>query len=393
MIENRVKVEITSADLTSLLCQLSNCGITLFEIKQSGDLSATFSVKESDFSILEEFAARRADSIRIIKRSIVRQAFRSMGRRCVFLFGVTVLLLLAIYLPTRVLFISVEGNATIPTQLLIQKAEECGIRFGASRKLVRSEQAKNSLLNHIPQLQWVGVNTRGCIAVISVEEKTPEFAIDEEKFVSSIIAVQDGIITDMTVRSGDPMCHVGQAVQEGQLLVSGYTDCGLKVQAAQSDADIIAQTIRKMDLFTPTNCTRRVSQFKKSKIFMIQTGKKLIKLHNGSGIYDGSCVKMYSKKYMELPGGFQLPIAIITVEYIHYSYAPFSLSHEQGSALLMSGARRELLTQMVAGCILQEDTVMISEEGCYRLVGEYICTEMIGKTIHEESFYTNGKDH
>lgn len=393
MIENRIKVEITSADLTSLLWQLSNCGITLFELKQSGDLSAIFSVKESDFSILEELVTRRADSIRIIKRSIVRQAFRSIGRRSVFLFGITVLLLLAIYLPTRVLFITVEGNITIPTQQLIQKAEECGIRFGASRKLVRSEQAKNSLLNHIPQLQWVGVNTQGCTAVISIEEKTPEYAMDGQKVVSSIVAQQDGIITDLTVRSGNPMCHVGQAVQEGQILVSGYTDCGLMVQAVQSDADIMAQTIRKMDIITPTNSIRRVDKRREDKIFVLQIGKKLIKLHNGSGISDGSCVKMYSKKYMELPGGFQLPIALITVEYIHYSSVPVLMSHEQGSALLTSGARREVLNQMVAGCILQEDTVMISEDGCYRLVGEYTCTEMIGKTVHEESFYTNGKDH
>ena len=393
MSEKRIKVEITSADLPGLLWQLSNCGITLFEMEQSGELSVTFFTKESDFQALEKLVTRRSDNIKIIKCSIVRQALRSIGRRSVFLFGIAVLLCLAAYLPTRVLFIRVEGNVTIPTQLLVQKAEECGIRFGASRKLVRSEQAKNSLLNHIPQLQWVGVNTRGCVAVISIEEKTPEYATDGQKIVSSIVARRDGIITELTVRSGSPICRVGQAVQEGQILISGYAEYGIKVQAVHSDADIMAKTIHKMDIVMPQKSVRRVDKRGENKIFVLQIGKKLIKLHNGSGISDGSCVKMYSKKYMGLPGGFHLPIALITVEYIHYSSAPVLMSQEQGSALLLAGARRELLKQIVAGCILQEDSVVVSDDGCYRLVGEYTCTEMIGKTVHEESFYTNGKDH
>ena len=393
MTENRIKVEITSADLTGLLQELSNCGVAVFDLRQAGNLCVTCSVKEHDFHVLQDLAIRRSDSIRVIRQSVIRQAIRSVGRRSVLLIGMTILLALAIYLPTRVLFISVEGNVTIPTQLLMQKAEECGIRFGASRKLVRSEHVKNCLLNHIPQLQWVGVNTQGCVAIVSIEEKSPEQQLDGRKVVSNIVARQDGIITDITVRSGNPMCQVGQAVQAGQLLVSGYMDCGLKVQAVKSDADIMAQTIRKMDIIMPINSTRRVGKLRESKIFMLQIGKKLIKLHNGSGISDGSCVKMYSKKYVELPGGFHLPIALITVEYIYYSSGTTLMSHDQGSTLLLSDAHRELRNQMIAGRILQEDTVMISENGYYRLVGEYICTEMIGKTVHEESFYTHGKDH
>ena len=38
--------------------------------------------------------------------------------------------------------------------------------------MIRSEKVKNSLLQRIPQLQWAGINTDGCVAVISVREKT-----------------------------------------------------------------------------------------------------------------------------------------------------------------------------------------------------------------------------
>ena len=80
--------------------------------------------------------------------------------------GLCLLLLLVCILPTRVLFMRVEGNESIPENLILEAAEDCGIRFGASRSAVRSEKVKNGILSRISELQWVGVNTKGCIAVI-----------------------------------------------------------------------------------------------------------------------------------------------------------------------------------------------------------------------------------
>ena len=88
--------------------------------------------------------------------------------RPVLLAGLGILFLLAMYLPSRVLFIRVEGNMQIPDRQILAAAEECGIRFGASRREVRSEKVKNALLSSVPQLQWAGVNTAGCVATISV---------------------------------------------------------------------------------------------------------------------------------------------------------------------------------------------------------------------------------
>ncbi len=388
-----VKVSITSADISNLLQQMVQQQISVFDVQRTADLSVSFSINEKYLPILQKLVNKRGDKIKILKFGFIYQIIYFAFRRPVFLVGMLFILVISLYLPTRVLFVEVEGNKNISSNLILQKAEECGMRFAASRRMVRSEQMKNSLLSSIPQLQWVGVNTRGCVAVISVTEKDSTQMNEQHGSVSSIVSVSDGIITDIVVRKGDLKCHVGQAVQAGDLLVSGYTDCGLTIQAQEADGEIQAQTMRNLEMIMPVDYNKRGDKIEHKRKYAVQFGKKLINLYIGSGISDSSCVKMYSKKNIILPGGLQLPISLITVEYISYTTAQTILAKEQGSDLLRSSSRKYLQTQMMAGQILQENVLLLDEAARYRLTGEFVCTEMIGRIIYEESIYKNGKDN
>lgn len=393
MVKNTVYLQLVSADVPGLLCEMLKQNITATDLIRVDELTVQLCIDTSEYSKLETLAKRRGDQIEILKVSGLRSIYNSMRRRPVFIIGILILLLLSLYMPTRILFVRVEGNTDVPSELILQKAQECGIDFWSSRKDVRSEHVKNNLLSAVPQLQWAGINTYGCVAVISVEEKSEN--IENKKFckVSSIVSSADGIITECTVRNGTAQCSVGDAVRAGQLLVSGYTDCGLKVQAGIADAEIMAQTIRPVDMITPDCRLQRVKISGSDKKYSLLIGKKLINFYNGSGISDSTCVKMYSKKYLSLPGGLRLPVAVIVVEHIYYTTCETALTRNQGSELLAKSAHDYLLTQMSAGQILQTDTVFLQEENRYRLTGAFFCTEMIGRSIVEERLYTHGQDH
>jgi sporulation protein YqfD len=150
--------------------------------------------------------------------------------------------LLTIFLPTRVLFIHVEGNSTVEERRILEAAQECGIRFGASRRQVRSEKMKNRLLEKVPELKWAGVNTSGCTAVISVREQPVQEQRTGYTGISSIVAACDGRITSCTVTKGNGLCAPGQVVQKGQLLISGYLDCGICIRVTGAEGEIFAET-------------------------------------------------------------------------------------------------------------------------------------------------------
>ena len=170
---------------------------------------------------------------------------------------------------------------------------------------------KNSLLEALPELEWAGINTYGCTAVISVSEKTQSSESSDKHKVSSIVAERDGIISSCTVIRGNPVCKIGEAVRAGETLVSGYTDCGIKIQATRAQAEIYATTMRQLTVLSPLDYIQEGQIRCEETKYSLILGKKRINLSKDSGNFTSVCDKMYWQYYCVLPGGFQLPISVV----------------------------------------------------------------------------------
>ena len=388
-----LKAELTSADLAGALTAIHHAGITVYHIDQKEDLTVVLTIRRREYAALRKLAERRGEKLELKQRQGIYWKFQNGLRRPVLWIGLCLLLFLVLYLPTRVLFIQVEGNDTIPTKLILEKASQCGIEFWASRREVRSEKMKNALLGAIPELQWAGINTSGCVATISVQERSEAEPVEEKTGVSSIIAARDGVITACTVTKGNPLCKVGQAVRAGQTLVSGYTDCGICIQATRADAEVYAQTQRRLMVKTVDSAGQRGEQVRVEKKYSLIIGKNKINFYNDSSILDGSCVKMYSENYWTLPGGFQLPVAIAEEAWIYYCLDETAVSEDDAQQTLSQFAGSYLTEQMVAGQILNGQQTVEQLEGCYILYGQFACQEMIGREQNEEILINDGESN
>ena len=76
---------------------------------------------------------------------------------------------------------------------------------------------------------------------------------------------------------------------------------------------------------------------------------------------------------LKLPGGFQLPVALVTDTYKLCETK--TIPREMDAQTLLNEARRIAREDMTAGVILRED--MTLEENCLRVVFE--CRELIGR--------------
>lgn len=378
-------VRFISADVSGLLSQISGRNVPLYRVEWIDDLTVQGTVHRKDYRFLRELVEHRGDRLEIVKRQGLYWDGVNIRQRPVLFFGAVVFLLLALFLPSRILFVKVEGNRAVPTKLILEAAEDCGISFGASRREVRSEKVKNALLEQIPELQWVGVNTSGCVATISVTEKSvAQQSLEQQSGVSSIVAARDGVIWECTVTRGNALCQVGQAVKAGQTLVSGYTDCGITIKATRAEAEIYAQTLRDLEVVTPTNAAIRGDEHRRETKYSLLIGKKLINLFKDSGISDTTCVKMYEEHFLTLPGGFQLPISIVRETWCYYDCWESETAQQASLAWLQTAAEDYLHSQMIAGRILSQDTEVLTENGICRLSGRFACLEMIGLVKDEE---------
>lgn len=378
-----VQIELVSADVPGLLSLISNNNISVRNIRSVDEITVHTKILRTDYKRLRTIAERRGDKLKVLAKEGIYWKSKGLSQRSVLLTALSLLFLFALILPSRILFVRVRGNSTVPSKLIVEMADECGISFFSSRRKVRSEKVKNALVEKVPELQWVGVNTSGCVATIYVTEKT----VTEQReairgSVSSIVASRDGVIGELTVKRGNQLCQAGQAVRAGQTLVSGYTDCGIIIKATRAEAEIYARTLRELQVITPVITEKRDHLTDQKTKYSIIFGKKLIKLYNDSGISDATCVKIYDEVKITLPGGFDLPVTLVreTVEKYDFSAAV----QPDECDWLTDHTIRYLQSQMVAGQIMDQDIETQLRNQVYSLQGKFDCYEMIAQERVEE---------
>lgn len=387
-----VEVELTSADPEGSLAAAAEKNIAVFSVTRKETLTIGLRAFRKDLPALKALCEKRGDRLSVCRTRGIYWTIRRFLNRPVLVLGMGLLLFLTLFLPTRILFVRVEGNTTIPDRQILETAETLGIHFGASRRQIRSERIKNALLGAIGELQWAGVNTRGCTAVISVRERMPEEkAGEEEKRVGSVVAVRDGVIVSCTVLEGTGKCIPGQAVRQGQVLISGYTDCGICIRAAWARGEVYARTRRELTAVAPSEWKKREQETGSSVCFSLIIGKKRINLWKGSGIWDSSCGRIEKEYPLTLPGGFRLPVALSVEELTFCKTRPEMAEEGTSGRELKDFAESYLSSQMVAGRILNGAESVLSQDGGYVLIGQYDCLEMIGRERAEEIGENNGQ--
>ncbi len=391
--EHLVKVSLTTADLTRALEEITSRGVTVYHATEEEDgLTLHFCVQQNGLKTVRKVAEKRGYELKIDRFGTLFLMAKSLRKRPVLFFGVFLFFAMTLLLPSRIWFVQVEGNEMIPTKQILEQSNQIGIGFGTKRSEIRSEAVKNGLLETIPELQWVGINTKGCVAVITVRERSKEEESREQNCVCSLIAQRDGVITRFTVTGGTCRIQPGQAVKRGEVLVSGYTDVGLCIRAEHSQGEIFAKTMRDLEVRTISEYLQEGEKTRVEKKYALLIGKNRINLYKGSGISGTGCDKIYSECYVTLPGGFRLPIALVT-ETVTYCDAVTNTVDPDAAQRLNTFADEYLPGEMTDGLILSRTESIEEGEGYLVLRGQYACEEMIAKSRSEEIIKPYGNDH
>ncbi len=380
-----VRIQVISPDLPSRFRYINSGGIILHNVQQADLLTASFSLSRKDFLAVRKYLEDKGDTVTVISHKGPGKVLSNVVHRPILCLTLAALLFLTLWVPTKVFFVQIEGNKNVPVERILQCAENSGICFGSGVRGLRSEKVKNSLLQQIPELSWVGVNTKGCVATIAVSERqtAPEFTEEQSK-VSSLIASHDAQIKEITVTAGNALCKSGDVVSKGQVLISGYTDCGIKIQATHAKGEVYGETFYRNQLLFPRDYHQKAAPIEKNRNIFLQIGKKEIKLCKGSGISGAICDKMYASYYLTLPGGFQLPFGIKVETFVYYRPDSVCIPEEQASQLMEHQARQYLVSGMISGKILSQKQIFSAYDGLYCLTGRYVCREMIGRIQYEK---------
>ena len=381
LITGRYQITYSSADPIQVLRKFEAIGLALIDIRYIDTFTIQLYTSQKPSNEAHKILNLYAQDYQVKSCNLLQQNMHRLIHRPIILIGFGVLFFLTFLLQSRILFVQVRGNEAVPSNLIVEVARDCGIYFGASRRSIRSEQVKNNLIEHLPQFEWVGINTYGCVAEIFVKEGSVNQEAPGALSIGSIVAARDGIILSCTTLQGTQICRPGQAVTKGQLLVSGYTDCGIYIQGTIAEGEVLAATNRDVIYITPNKYQSRYVITGKKRRFRLTIGKYLINFYEDSGISPISCVKIYQEFPLKLPGGFNLPICLVEEQLISYESKP----HEIDLQWMAESCRQYLKSQMIVGRIISEDLQTTQSDDVVKCIGKYFCTEMIGQIKLEET--------
>ena len=384
-----VYLEVISADISAFLSAANDAGLELRNVEFDDALTVRFELSRRQIKILTRLTKRRGEKLTILRRRGLWWRMVSLKERPVLVAGMCLIVALTLFLPGRVLWVEVEGNNAIPDARIIEAAEYCGITFGASRRAVRSERVKNALLEAMPELSWAGINTYGSRAVISVRERETQTEEEMAPMVSSIVACRDGFILTRQAERGTALCAPGQTVTEGQVLISGYTDCGICITATRAAGEVFAATNRQIHAVTPAKCLKIIPSGREKVTWSLIIGKNRFNFYKSSGISPSTCGRMVTEYTLTLPGGFDLPVKLVKELVSAHTVAVSQVAEADAAAMLTEFAAGYLSRQMIAGTVTAALETVSSEDGCWILEGNYACTEMIGRERAEQ----NGELH
>ncbi len=274
-----LRVRLSGGGLERFLNLCSANGIEPWNLCACGRGSAECCMELSQFRRIRPFVRKAGVKVRIVGRYglpfFIYRNRRREGAVCGLLLCGFLLYALSLF----VWNITFEGNYHYSRDTLLHYLETLDIRYGMRKGRIRCEDLEESIRSAFPEITWVSASVTGTRLVVRIKENEVLSAVPaKDDSPCELAASGAGTITRMVVRQGRACVAVGDAVGEGQLLVSSelavMNDAGeiVRTKYVHADADVYARMefIHKSEM--PKLCRQEVPTGRVRRSFAVSAG-------------------------------------------------------------------------------------------------------------------------
>lgn len=306
--------------------------------------------------------------------AIVRKALTHPG----LILGLILSVALAVLLSMTVWEVRTECEEGIDSDKLLLDLSQCGLEVGSLWKNIEDGSVESALLSISSDVGWISIDRRGFVAVVKARQKI-DYPEEEVHLYSNIVADRDCIIEQITVKQGVATVKAGDAVKQGQILISGVVETGGATVFCEAQGSVIGRALGE--------CYEEVSRFetvntelsRKLKSKQIIIFNFAINIFKNSRNFGDDCAIIDEKNNFLLFGRYSLPIW--TVDSI--AVLSDSIEVEHTDAELVRLAKDRLIDKRAQ---LLSDSELISlstvgfftDEG-YRVSCEFVYLTEIGQ--------------
>lgn len=384
MLEGSCRIRLTGAAPEICLNTLAQKGVAVWNVEREDELHYCLSVSARQEKQAVLLAQRSHCEAEILQRRGIGSLWKRAAKRPVLLLGLLGTLLLCFYLQSFVWVIEIDSCETVEDTEILQALQSVGVEIGSRSDDLDSVELRHRLLQALPRLSWVAVNRTGCrlrVLTCGREEKK-----QKSEGPAHLIALRDGVVTELNVSEGAEFCKVGDTVKAGQILVSGFEDYGLCLKAVRAEGEIFGRTWYTGTVLRPAVEWEKVYTGQIFTQRSLIVGRKRINLSENSSFSHALCDKIVDTKQFTLPE-YRFPLILETVTYREYRLEPVECWAEEAEESLLSAWHRGLQFGMIGGTI-EETKHRCGKFGqWYVLRAESTCRELLSRTQPIEPIY------
>ncbi|MDO4811157.1 MAG: sporulation protein YqfD [Eubacteriales bacterium] len=374
-----LRIESPSPERVLNLCGVH--GITFWSLRWLDETTFTLRTTRRDVHRLKQAVRSVACTISVERERGAPAFLRRFRKRYVLLTGVIVFGVLLLCGHIFIWDFEVQGNETIPTETILRALEDYGVGVGTLSLSIDQEDLRNHVLLELHDVSWMAVNVRGCTAHVQVVERhrPPPIVCDAER--SNVVARCAGLVTRVEALGGRAQVMVGTTVTQGQLLISGVADFdAMGVRLSHGMGKVWARTWHELSVSVPLQITEKENERKKVTYVALDLGKQRIKICGKGSITGDECDKIIRYKPWTLPGGYRLPVTLVTETVTQYDTAAYKRSvdeaQQEGEAELLQ-ALEEMLAEDAA--VEQTKFSVLPQGDRLQVLLSAECLEQIGE--------------
>ncbi len=380
-LQGYVQAELRGASPEWALERLSNARVAFLRVQRIDDFTIALLILRKDVLKAEAAARKAMCELAVVREMGFGKTFGGLWRRRLFVLGLLLCAAGAFVIPKFVFFYDVVGNETVPDAEILRALHSLGVGFGTYGPDIQPQALKNKMLLLVPELQWFTVQQSGMCAHVVVRERPEKLAVEERRAPMNVVAAKDGVLTSVSSLEGNCLCAPGQAVTEGQVLISAYTDLEFTTRVSAALGEIYAETLTHKQVVCPDTALFKQPNGKTARRISLLVGEKRWNIFANGGNLEGKCDKITKTHMLTLPGGFEIPIGLEITEFSGYDLVKKPLPEETAQAILLEQLERGVRQDMIAGEILDEALDLTRQNDRYELHASVRCEEMIARMV------------
>lgn len=370
------EVSITAASPAVYLNECARLGLPFWNVEKRDECTLYLTLRQTDTTRAREAAQRCGCEFTLKKSGGGKAALRRLRRRLCLCVGALAMLVLLFVSSLYIWDIRVTENPTgLSEEEILAALDEIGVGIGSFWPELSSDMIRAEALLQLPELSYLTVNVHGSRAEVLVRGKEPIPEKRDEKTPTNICAARGGVITEMRVLEGEQLVNSGETVLPGDILVSAVRN-GRLVHAR---AEITARTWREKTACVPFAVDALEPVGLKRQRWGLIFGKRRVNFSINSGIWEGTCDKITQIWPLEVPGVFQLPLAIFRETRQELRAVETQRDKAAAEDELRALLREEMLSELSEGEILTEHFTVSEGGGILYVTLRAECLERIDR--------------